>query len=111
VHELRLKLHIIFEEKVPGALQEVWRIIHSYNLSVLKREEWLPSGNTQHSQSLDIVGTHVTYSGNNMQASILAGAKNLLQEPLQEVRLSAATYEVVSNWLLPLLMQTMDQEK
>ena len=38
-------------------------------------------------------------------------AKNLLQEPLQEVSLSAATYEVVSNWLLPLSMQTTDHEK
>jgi hypothetical protein len=111
VQELRFKLHIIFEEKVPGALQEVWRIIHSHNLLVLKLEEWLPSGSTQLSQSLDIVGTHVTYSGNYMQASILACAKNLLQEPLQEVSLSAAAHEVVSNWLLPLSMQTTDHEK
>jgi hypothetical protein len=31
-HKLRLKLHIIFEEQVSGALQEVWRIIQSQYL-------------------------------------------------------------------------------
>ena len=79
MHELRLKLHIIFEEKIPGALKEVWRIVHCHSLSVLKLEVWLPSGSTQQSQSLDIVGTHVTFDGNNMQASILACAKNLFK--------------------------------
>ena len=54
VHELRLKLHIIFEEKVPGALQEVWRIIHCHNLSVLKLEEWLPSDSTQQFKALTL---------------------------------------------------------
>jgi len=111
VNALRLKLHIIFEGKVPGALQEVWRIIHCHNLSILELEEWLPSGNTQQFQSLDIVETHVTDSGNNLKSSILACAKNLIQEPYQEVSLSASTYEVVSNWLLPLSMQTTDHEK
>ena len=77
MHELRLKLHIVFEEMVPGALQEVWRIIHCHNLSVLKLEEWLPSGSTQQFQGLDVVRTHVTDSGNNSQSSILACAKNL----------------------------------
>ena len=77
VHELRLKVHIIFEENVPGALQEVWRIIHRHSLSVLKTEEWLPSDSTQQFQGLDVVRTHVTDSGNNSQSSILACAKNL----------------------------------
>ena len=76
MHELRLKLHIIFEEKVPGALQ-VWRIIHCHNLSVLKLEEWLPSGSTQQFQGLDVVRSHVTDSGNNSPSSILACAMNL----------------------------------
>jgi hypothetical protein len=111
VHELRLKMHIVFGEKVPGALHEVWRIIHCHSLSVLKLEEWLPSGSTQQSQSLDIVGTHVTDSDNNMQASILACAKNLNQESHQEVSLSASMYEVISNWLLRLSTQTTDHEK
>jgi len=76
VNALRLKPYIIFEEKVPGALQ-VWRIIHCHNLSILKLEEWLPSGSTQQFQGLDIVETHVTDSGNNLKSSILACAKNL----------------------------------
>jgi hypothetical protein len=55
---------------------------------------------------LDIIGTHVTDSGNNMQSSILACAKNIIQEPNQENSLSASTAEVANNWLLQLPMQT-----
>ena len=39
VHKLTLKLHIIFEEQVAGALHEVWRIIHCHNILILKHEE------------------------------------------------------------------------
>jgi hypothetical protein len=44
VHDLRLELLIIFAVKVPGAFQEVWRIIYCLNLLILKLEERLPSG-------------------------------------------------------------------
>ena len=104
-------MHIIFAEKVPGSFQEVWRIIYCHNLLILKLEEWLPSGSTQHLQVTDIVGTHVIDSGNNVQSSILAYAKNLLQLFHEEASLSASTYEVVRNWLLPLSMQTTDHKK
>ena len=110
VHELRLNLYIIFAEKFPGALQEVWRTIYCHSLLILKFEEWLPSGSTQQLQSLDVICTSVKDSGNNLQSSILACTKNLLLEFHQEVSLSASTYEVVSNWLLPFSMQTMDHE-
>jgi hypothetical protein len=70
-HELKLKQHIVSEEQVSGALQ-VWRIIHCHNTLILKLEEWIPSGSTQQFQGLDIVCTHVTDSGNNMQSSILS---------------------------------------
>jgi hypothetical protein len=55
---------------------------------------------------LDIIGTQVTDSGNNMQSSSLACAKNIIQEPHQEISLSASMAEAVSNWLLQLPMQT-----
>jgi hypothetical protein len=48
---------------------------------ILKLEEWLPSGSTHHLQGFDIVGTHVTDSGNNVQSSILACTKNFLKRP------------------------------
>jgi len=52
-HELRLKLHTVFEEQVSGALQ-VWRIIHCRNILILELEERFPSGSTPQSQGLDI---------------------------------------------------------
>jgi hypothetical protein len=76
VHELRLKLHIIFEEKVPGALKEVWRIIHCHNLSVLGLRLVAPIC----FKAKTFVGNHVIYRGNNMQASIVACAKNLTKK-------------------------------
>ena len=76
-HMLRLKLPNIFEEQVYGTLQEVCRNIHCHNILILKVEEWLPSGKTQQFQGLETVGTHVTDSGNNLQSSILACAKNI----------------------------------
>jgi hypothetical protein len=38
---------------------------------IMKSEEWFPFGSTQEFQGFDIVGTHVTDSGNNLQARIL----------------------------------------
>jgi hypothetical protein len=38
VYELRLNLHIIFEEQVSSALQ-MWRIIHCHNILILNLEE------------------------------------------------------------------------
>jgi hypothetical protein len=93
VCKLRLQLYILLEEMIAGALQEVWRNIHCHNILILKLEEWLPSGNTQQFQGLDIVGTHVTDSGNNLQSSILDSLKNLTNE----VIISASMAEVVSN--------------
>jgi hypothetical protein len=55
---------------------------------------------------LDIIVTHVTDSGNNMQSSILACAKNIIQEPHQQISLSASMAEIVSKWLLQLPTQT-----
>jgi hypothetical protein len=60
---------------------------------ILKLEEWLPSGSTQQLQDLDIVGTHVTDSGNKLQSSILDSFKNLIKE----VSISATMAEVVRN--------------
>jgi hypothetical protein len=45
----------------------------------------------------------MSHSGNNMQSSILACTKILIQEPHQQVSFGASTAEVVSNWLHPLL--------
>jgi hypothetical protein len=64
-------MHIIFEEHVTGALQEVWSIIHYHTILILKLEEWLLSGSTQQFQGLDTVGTHVTDSNNNFSPEIL----------------------------------------
>ena len=72
VYKLRLNLHNIFEEKISSALQEVWRIIHCHNILILNLEEWLLSGSTKQFQGLDIVGTHVSDSDNNLQSRILA---------------------------------------
>jgi hypothetical protein len=44
----------------------------------MKSEELFPFGSTQQFQGLDIAGTHVTDSGNNLQSSILKGVKNLI---------------------------------
>ena len=107
-HELRLELHIIFAEKFPGAF-EVWWIIYCHNLLIPKLEERLPSVSTQHLEGTDIVGTHVR-QWQQRTSSIPSCAKNL-QEFLQEASLIASTYEVVSNWLLPLSMQTTGHEK
>ena len=60
VYEIRLNLHIVFEEQISSALQEVWRIIHCHNILILNLEEWLPSGSTQQFQGLDNVGMHVS---------------------------------------------------
>jgi len=108
VYELRLKLCNVFEEQISSALQGVWRIIHCQNILILNFEEWLPSGSTQQFKGLDNVGTLFSDSGNNLQSSIPTCTKNLTQEPHQQVSLSASTAEIVSNWLLPLSMQTMD---
>jgi len=108
-HKLKLKLHIVFEEQVSGALQ-VRRIVHCHSILILELEECLLSGSTQQFQGLDIFHTHVTDSGNNMQSSILTCTKNTIRELHQEVSLSASTVHVVSNWLLPLSMQTTDHE-
>jgi hypothetical protein len=35
VHTLRLKLHIVFEEQVSGAIQAVWRIVHCHSILIL----------------------------------------------------------------------------
>ena len=76
-YELELKLHIVSEEQVSGALQ-VWTIIHCHSILILNLEEWLLPGSTQF-QGLDIVRTHVTDSGNNIQSSILMCTKNPIQ--------------------------------
>jgi hypothetical protein len=110
VYELKLKLCNVFEEQISRALQEVWRIIHCQNILILNLEEWLPSGSTQHFKGLDNVGTLFSDSGNNLQSSILTCTKKLIQEPHQQVSLSASTAEIVGNWLLPLSMQIMDLE-
>jgi len=110
VHKLRLKLLIIFEGQVSCALLAVWAIIYRHNILILIREECLPSGSTQNFQDLDTVSTHVTDSGTNMQSSILASAKILIQETHQQVSLGACTAEVVSIWLLPILIHTTDCE-
>ena len=73
-------------------------------------EECLSFGSTQQFQGLNIVDTYVTDSGNNMQSIILTCAKNLVQELHKHLSLRTAT-EVVSHWLLPLPMQTMDHEE
>jgi hypothetical protein len=106
VNERRLKPHIIFEGKVPGALKEVWRIIFCHSLLILELEEWLLSGTTQQFHGLDVVGTHVTDIGNNVQSTILACTKNFTKRSA----LVLPMYEVVSNWLLSLWMQTTDHE-
>jgi hypothetical protein len=108
VYELWLKLCNVFEEQISSALQGVWSIIHCQNILILNFEEWLPSGRTQQFKGLDNVGTLFSGSGNNLQSSILTCTKNLTQEPHQQVSLSASTAEIVSNWLLPLSMQTMN---
>jgi hypothetical protein len=76
---LRLELHIILREQVPGALEEMGRIIHCCNSLIMKLEGWFRFGSTQQFQGLDIVGTHIIDSGNNLQSSILTGGKNLTQ--------------------------------
>jgi hypothetical protein len=78
---------------------------------ILKLEEWLSSGGTEQFQGLDIVGTHVTDSGKNMQSNFLTCTENLIQELHKHLSLSAPMPEVVSNWLLPLSMQTTGREK
>jgi len=97
-HKLKLKLHIVFEEQVSGAIQ-VWRILQCHNILILELEYWLPSGSTQQLQGLDIVHT-----------SVLTCTKNPIQELHQEVSLSASTVQVVSKRLLPLSMQTTNRE-
>jgi uncharacterized protein with ACT and thioredoxin-like domain len=39
VHRLRLKMPIVFEEKVSGAIQAVWRIVHRHSILILILEE------------------------------------------------------------------------
>jgi hypothetical protein len=39
VYDLRLNLHIIFEEQVSSALQKAWRIIHCHNILILNLQE------------------------------------------------------------------------
>ena len=73
VHELRLKLHIIYEEHVFCARQEVWRIIYCHNLLILKPNFCLVAPNSF--KALTLCGNYVTDSGNNLQTSILACAK------------------------------------
>jgi hypothetical protein len=50
------------------------------------------------------------YNYNNLQSTILACTKKLIQESHQQVSLSTSMAEVKSNWLLPLSMQIMDLE-
>jgi hypothetical protein len=61
---LRFQLHIAFQKEVPGALQEVMRIIYCCNFLIMKSEEWFPFGSTEQFQDHDIVSTHVTDSAN-----------------------------------------------
>ena len=110
VHELTLKLHIVSEEQVSCALQAVCRIIYCHNIFIMICEECLPFGSTKKFQDLDTVSTPVTDSGNNMQSSILECTKILIQEIHQQVSLGACTAEVVSIWLLPILIHTTDHE-
>jgi hypothetical protein len=56
-HKLRLKLHIIFEEQVSGALQEVWSMIHCHNILILKLEEGPSYVSTPQFEGLDVVRT------------------------------------------------------
>jgi hypothetical protein len=98
-------------EKVLGTFQKVQRIKYCRCFFVVKVEVCFHFGNTQHFQSLDIVGTHVTESGNNLQSSILADIKKLFQKLHNYHSLSASTTKLVSYWLLLLVMQIIDHEK
>jgi hypothetical protein len=99
---LRFQMQIMLQEKVSGALQEVGRVIYCWNLLIMKSEELFPFGRTQQFLGLDIVGTHITDSGNNLQSSILTDIKNLLQVLHCHLCLSASTSKVLCHWLLPL---------
>jgi hypothetical protein len=61
-------------------------------------------------QDLGIVGTHVTDSDNNLQSSIMAGVKNLIQVFHSYLCLCASASIVVTHQLLPLSMYAMDRE-
>jgi hypothetical protein len=61
-------------------------------------------------QGLDIVGTHVTDSGNNPQSSILTVIKTLIQNLHNHLCLSAFLAKVVSYWLLPLSTQATEMK-
>jgi hypothetical protein len=68
----------------------------------MKPEGGFPFANTKQFQGLDIVGTHVTDSGNNPQSSILTVIKTLIQNLHNHLCLRASLAKVVSYWLLPL---------
>jgi hypothetical protein len=61
-------------------------------------------------QGLDNVVTHIKRSGNNFQSSIVAGIKNLQQEINKHLTLITSLNQVVSYWLVALVIQTMQLE-
>lgn len=71
----RFQLHIILQKKFSSTLQMVGRITYCWSLLILISEEWFPYGSSQHFQGLDIVGVHITDSGNILQSSILRGVR------------------------------------
>jgi hypothetical protein len=55
--KLVAQVHIMLQEKVLGALQEVGRVVYCCNLLIMKTEEWSPFGSIQQFQALHIVDT------------------------------------------------------